>query len=40
MYKIKNFEGNDDVKILRELGAFKVIEYQKDLSVNHTRKIW
>ena len=35
MFKINNFEDNDDVKILRELGPFKVIEYQKDLSVNH-----
>ncbi|WP_027109000.1 AIM24 family protein [Lacticigenium naphthae] len=35
MYKIKNFEGNDDVKVLKELGAFKVVEYQKDLSVDH-----
>lgn len=36
MYKIKNFEDNNDVKILEELGAFKVLEYQKDLSVNHS----
>lgn len=36
MFKIKNFEENDDVKILEELGAFKVAEYQKDLSVNHS----
>lgn len=35
MFKIKNFEDNDDVKILRELGAFKVVEYQRDLSVDH-----
>ena len=33
MYKIKNFNNNDDVKILKELGPFKVIEYQRDLSV-------
>lgn len=33
MYKIRNFMDNDDVKIINELGAFKVIEYQKDLSV-------
>ena len=32
MYKIKNFTNNDDVKILKELGPFKVIEYQRDLS--------
>ncbi len=36
MFKINNFEGNDDVKIIRELGAFKVVEYQKDLSVDHS----
>nr|WP_300005870.1 AIM24 family protein [Tissierella sp.] len=36
MFKIKNFEDNDDVKILEQEGAFKVVEYQRDLSVNHT----
>ena len=30
MYKISNFTNNDDVKILKELGPFKVIEYVKD----------
>lgn len=25
MFKIKNFEDNDDVKIVEELGAFKVL---------------
>lgn len=35
MYKIINFEGNDDVRVLDEKAAFKVVEYQKDLSVNH-----
>lgn len=34
MYKIKNFENNDDIKTLSKLGAFSVIEYQRDLSVN------
>lgn len=33
MYQIKNFFDNDDVKIIDSLGAFKVIEYQRDLSV-------
>jgi uncharacterized protein (AIM24 family) len=33
MYKIKNFFDNDDVKVIDSLGAFSVIEYQKDLSV-------
>lgn len=34
MYQIKNFTDNDDVKIISELGAFQVIEYQRDLSVS------
>jgi len=33
MYKINNFTNNDDIKILGQLGAFTVIEYQKDLSL-------
>lgn len=33
MFKISNITNNDDVKIISELGAFTVIEYQKDLSV-------
>ncbi len=33
MYEIKNFLNNDDVRILDELGPFRVIEYQRDLSV-------
>lgn len=33
MYKISNFTNNDDVKTLDSLGAFTVIEYQRDLSV-------
>ena len=33
MYQIRNFTNNDDVKILDSLGAFTVVEYQKDLSV-------
>lgn len=33
MYQISNFTDNDDVKILSELGALQVIEYQRDLSV-------
>lgn len=33
MYKIKNFLDNDDVLVIDEKGPFKVIEYQKDLSV-------
>lgn len=35
MYKIKNFEDNDDVKILQKKEPFKIVEFQKDLSVNH-----
>lgn len=33
MYQIKNFEDNDDIRVLDELGPFKVIEYLRDLSV-------
>ncbi|HJD45433.1 MAG TPA: AIM24 family protein [Candidatus Mediterraneibacter norfolkensis] len=33
MFKISNFTDNDDVKVLDSLGAFTVIEYQRDLSV-------
>ena len=33
MYKIKNFLDNDDVRVIDEKGPFKVVEYQKDLSV-------
>ena len=33
MYKIKNFLDNDDVKVLDKLGAFSVVEFQKDFSV-------
>ncbi len=33
MYQIRNFLNNDDVKVIDSLGAFSVIEYQKDLSV-------
>ena len=35
MFRIKNFEDNNDVKIVEEMGAFKVVEYLKDLSVDH-----
>ncbi|MBQ9718956.1 MAG: AIM24 family protein [Clostridia bacterium] len=33
MYEIKNFLNNDDIKVINKLGAFTVIEYQRDLSV-------
>lgn len=33
MYQIKNFTDNDDIKTLCSLGAFTVVEYQRDLSV-------
>lgn len=33
MYQIRNFMENDDVKVIDSLGAFSVIEYQRDLSV-------
>lgn len=34
MYTISNFTDNDDVKVISELGAFQVVEYQRDLSVS------
>lgn len=33
MYQIKNFTDNDDMKVIDSLGAFYVLEYQRDLSV-------
>ena len=33
MYSIKNFTDNNDIKTLETMGAFTVIEYQRDLSV-------
>lgn len=33
MYSVKNFFDNDDVKVICEMGPFKVVEYQRDLSV-------
>lgn len=33
MYQIKNFTDNDDMKVIASMGAFTVIEYQRDLSV-------
>lgn len=33
MYQIRNFVDNDDVRVLSELGPFRVIEYRRDLSV-------
>lgn len=33
MYLIKNFTDNDDIRIVKELGPFTVIEYLRDLSV-------
>ncbi len=34
MFQISNFTDNDDVSTVAELGAFKVIEYHRDLSVS------
>ena len=38
MYEIRNFadydDGNDDIKVIKEKGPFKVIEYVRDLSVH------
>ena len=33
MYLIKNFTDNDDIRVVKELGPFTVIEYLRDLSV-------
>lgn len=33
MFQVQNFISNDDIKVLSELGPFKVLEYQRDLSV-------
>lgn len=33
MYRISNFTDNNDVRMINELGPFKVIEYVRDLSV-------
>ena len=33
MYSVKNFFDNEDVKVINEMGPFKVVEYQRDLSV-------
>ena len=34
MFEIKNFMENDDVRKVASLGAFSVLEYQRDLSVS------
>lgn len=34
MYAIKNFEDNDDIKVLGTAGPFTVVQYERDLSVN------
>ena len=33
MFKIENFTSNDDVNVINSMGAFSVVEYQRDLSV-------
>ncbi len=33
MFTVNNFLNNDDIKIISDLGPFKVLEYQRDLSV-------
>ena len=33
-FSIKNFEDNDDIRVLDTLGPFKIVEYLKDLSVS------
>lgn len=35
LFTIRNFEDNDNVKVTENLGPFKVVEFQRELSVNH-----
>ena len=35
MFIIKNFTDNKNVKVTEQLGAFQIVEFQRDLSVNH-----
>ncbi len=39
MFKISNFFDNDDVNVIAQLGAFQVVEYQRDLSVTQADAI-
>jgi uncharacterized protein (AIM24 family) len=39
MFQVKNFMDNDDIKTIGSLGAFSVIEYQRDLSVRPSEAI-
>ena len=34
MYQISNFTDNDDIRTMASLGAFTVVEYERDLSVS------
>ena len=36
MYQISNFTDNDDIRTLASMGAFTVVEYERDLSVSPT----
>ncbi|GEN85071.1 transcriptional regulator [Sporosarcina luteola] len=35
LFTITNFEDNENVKVREELGPFKVVEFQRELNVNH-----
>lgn len=35
MFKVQNFFNNDDLKIVDDKGAFKIVEYKRDLSVSY-----
>ena len=39
MFQISNFTDNDDVSVIKAFGAFKTIEWKRDLSVNETSAI-
>lgn len=34
MFRVGNFYSNDDIHVRQEMGPFKVVEYDRDLSVN------
>ncbi|MGN1277364.1 MAG: AIM24 family protein [Floccifex sp.] len=40
MFQLNNFTNNDDIRVVKELGAFTVIEYKRDLSVDMTTAMY
>ncbi len=39
MYTVSNFTDNDDIRIVDQLGPFRILEYQRDLSVEPSTAI-